>query len=80
MNEQETKAIEVAGLSFAYSKDSEKILNNLNLTVQSGEIISILGNSGSGKSTLLFCLNGIIPKLIKGIVSGDIKIYGKKCE
>ena len=78
VNEQETKAIEVAGLSFAYSEDSEKILNNLNLTVQSGEIVSILGNSGSGKSTLLFCLNGIIPKLIKGIVSGDIKIQWEK--
>ena len=48
MNEQETKAIEVAGLSFAYSEDSEKILNNLNLTVRRGEIVSILGNSGSG--------------------------------
>lgn len=74
---QEIKAIEIRGLNFAYSEDSEKILNNLNLVVQSGEIISILGSSGSGKSTLLFCLNGIIPKLIKGVKLGEVKIYEK---
>lgn len=74
---QEIKAIEIRGLNSAYSEDSEKILNNLNLVVQSGEIISVLGSSGSGKSTLLFCLNGIIPKLIKGVKLGEVKIYGK---
>ena len=74
---QETKAIEIKGLNFFYSESGEKILNNLNLTVQNGEIISILGSSGCGKSTLLFCLNGIVPKLIKGIISGDIQVYGK---
>lgn len=74
---QEIKAIEIRGLNFAYSEDSEKILNNLNLVVHSGEIISILGSSGSGKTTLLFCLNGIIPKLIKGVEFGEVKIYGK---
>lgn len=73
----ETKAIEINGLNFAYSETDEKILNNLNLIVQSGEIISILGSSGSGKSTFLFCLNGIIPKLINGVIFGDVKIYGK---
>lgn len=74
---QEIKAIEIKGLSFSYSEDGEKILNNLNLVVQSGEIVSILGGSGSGKSTLLFCLNGIIPKLIKGVIFGEVKTYGK---
>lgn len=73
----ETKAIEISGLEFAYSEGGEKVLNNLNLTVRSGEIISILGSSGSGKSTFLFCLNGIIPKLISGVMSGNVKIYEK---
>ncbi len=77
---QETKAIEINGLNFAYSEDSEKILNNLNLIVQNGEIVSVLGISGCGKSTLLFCLNGIIPKMIKGIISGSIKIFGKNID
>lgn len=74
---QEIKAIEINGLNFAYSAGGEKVLDNLNLVVQSGEIISILGSSGSGKSTFLFCLNGIIPKLISGVMSGNVKIYGK---
>lgn len=74
---QEIKAIEINGLNFAYLESGEKVLDNLNLVVWSGEIISILGSSGCGKSTLLFCLNGIIPKLIKGVISGSIKIYNK---
>lgn len=73
----EIKAIEINGLNFAYSESGKKVLDNLNLVVWSGEIISILGSSGCGKSTLLFCLNGIIPKLIKGVISGSIKIYNK---
>lgn len=38
---------------FKYKKNSPDILKDLNLSVKSGEIISILGKNGSGKSTLL---------------------------
>jgi ABC-type polar amino acid transport system ATPase subunit len=35
------------------------VLNGVNLTVQPGEVVSILGSSGSGKSTLIRCINGL---------------------
>lgn len=35
----------------------KKILNSINLEIQEGEILAIIGPSGSGKSTLLRCLN-----------------------
>lgn len=39
------------------SFDNEIILDNINLTINKGDIISIIGPSGAGKSTLLRCLN-----------------------
>ena len=35
------------------------VLDGVNLTVNQGEVVSILGSSGSGKSTLIRCINGL---------------------
>ena len=35
------------------------ILDNVNLTVKDGEILSIVGPSGAGKTTLLRCITGL---------------------
>jgi len=47
------------------------VLNNINLEVNQGEVISIIGPSGSGKSTLLRCLIGL-----EQLDSGSIEIEG----
>src|SRR5581483_12279063 len=41
--------------------ETRKLLDNINLAVEPGEFISLLGPSGSGKSTLMDCLNGRRP-------------------
>ncbi len=50
--------IEVSQVSFRYDADGPLILNNISLTVKSGEFLAIVGGSGSGKSTLLRLLLG----------------------
>lgn len=47
---------------------SETVLKDINLTIQSGEMVALLGPSGAGKSTLLRCLNGF-EQPTSGIVS-----------
>ena len=51
---------------------AKKILNNINLTVQKGEIAVFLGSSGVGKSTLLRILNNL-----ETVNSGTIALNGK---
>ena len=40
--------------------ENQNILENINLEVKKGEIISIIGPSGSGKSTLIRCMNHMV--------------------
>lgn len=47
------------------------VLRNLNLAIESGEVVSIIGPSGSGKSTLLRCLIGL-----ESIDQGQIEVEG----
>ena len=64
------KIIEIRNLDFAYT--NENILENINLTINKGEIISIVGPNGAGKSTLA--------KLMCGFIRpnrGEILIDGK---
>ena len=49
---------------------SAVVLDGVNLTVNPGEVVSILGSSGSGKSTLIRCINGL-EKLNSGRITVD---------
>ena len=51
--------IEIKNLSYMYNKN-DMILNDINLQIKDGEIISIIGKNGCGKSTLLKLIAGII--------------------
>ena len=49
--------VEVKGLRKSFG--SNEVLKGIDLSVQPGEVIAIIGKSGSGKSTLLRCINGL---------------------
>ncbi len=51
--------INIKGVYFSYVKD-RLILNDVNLSIKKGEIVSLLGPNGSGKTTLLKCINGML--------------------
>lgn len=52
--------LEVQNGSFGYPKQ-ENILSNINLTLNEGKILAVLGPNGIGKTTLLKCMVGLLP-------------------
>ena len=66
------ESVEVKELSFAYENTDTLILKNLNMQIQEGDFVCLLGQSGCGKSTLLRLLAGL-----EKPTNGEILIDGK---
>ena len=68
------RMIEVKGLGKKFGE--LKVLDDISLKVERGDVFGIVGNSGAGKSTLLRCLNGL-----EGYSEGSVKVMGQEvCE
>ena len=63
------KIIELKNLKKQYGDNV--VLKNINLHVDRGEVVSIIGPSGSGKSTILRCIVDL-----ESITSGEVLIEG----
>lgn len=67
-------ALKLANVTYQYNKDSQPALNNINLTIQAGEKVAILGKIGGGKSTLLKLLTGLYEQQQGNISLDDLDI------
>ena len=69
--------IKAKQLSKIYGSNNNKViaLNNVNLEINSGEFVSIIGPSGSGKSTLLHILSGLDNPTSGQVLLDDKDIY-----
>jgi len=64
--------IKIENLSHTYENRKEDAIKNINLHINKGESLVIIGSSGSGKSTLLKCINRLVePKSGKILINGE---------
>ena len=70
--------IELQDITFRY-KDSEQenSLQNINLSIPTGEVVLLCGKSGCGKTTITRLLNGLVPHFYEGNLSGKVLINGR---
>ncbi len=54
-----------------------EVLKGVDLDVEKGEVVSVIGGSGSGKSTLLYCINGIENIQQGRIIVDEIDVHAK---
>jgi peptide/nickel transport system ATP-binding protein len=78
MSEMKKPVLEVRNLSVTLPKgaDRELAVDNVNFTVNPGEIVCLVGESGSGKSVIAFTVMGLLAKALKPS-SGEILLEGE---
>lgn len=70
------ESIKLREVSFAFP-GKPRLLENINLTINKGEFVGIVGATSSGKSTLLQIMCGIIPHFTKGELTGTVELRGQ---
>lgn len=66
--------IEIKDLTFTYPGAEVPTLNRVELKIEKGDFIAIVGNNGCGKSTLCKVMNGLIPHFITGKFEGNVLV------
>lgn len=69
--------IQFKDFTFKYDVQAEPTLKAIDLTIEKGQKVLIVGASGSGKSTIGHCLNGINPNIHQGEKIGQLLIDGQ---
>ena len=69
-------SIEIKNLTYSYPGASAPTLKDINLEIEKGDFLAIVGNNGCGKSTLCKVMNGLIPHFITGEFQGDVLVGG----
>jgi len=69
--------IEINNLTYTYPMAKHPALRDINLTIQAGEFVAIVGANEAGKSTLCYAIAGFVPHFYRGEISGQVRVAGQ---
>jgi len=63
-------------VSYTYPRGEKPVFDRLNLSVKAGEFFALMGENGAGKTTFCKLINGIIPHITGGKLTGKVTVDG----
>jgi energy-coupling factor transporter ATP-binding protein EcfA2 len=64
------------GVRYRYPTSDRWVLDGIDLRINRGEFVGVIGSTGAGKSTLCLTLNGLIPHYAGGTLEGSVQVNG----
>jgi energy-coupling factor transporter ATPase len=68
----EDDRVSISEVTYTYPRQSSPTLREVNLHVQTGGVLAVMGPTGAGKTTLVSLLNGLIPQYFEGLIRGQV--------
>jgi energy-coupling factor transporter ATP-binding protein EcfA2 len=72
--------IEIKDFSWRYISADVNAIKNINLTIEEGKFVGVIGQNGAGKTSLAYAIDGLIPGQYHGIKEGVVKVNGVEVE
>src|SRR4051795_259037 len=67
-------ALSMASVTYRYAGSTAEALRGVNLAIEPGRVVGLVGANGAGKSTLCLCAVGLAPGVIGGALTGTVRI------
>src|SRR5512144_620013 len=71
-------AISIENLTFTYHGSEQPALRNIQVQIEAGQFIVLMGHGGAGKSTLCCSLNSLVPRFFRGKYLGRVLVNGEE--
>ncbi len=75
-----SNVIEINNYSWKYTNTRTPAIEGINLTIEEGSFVGIIGPNGSGKTTLAYSMDGLIPGQYNGVKKGTVEVFGTEVE
>lgn len=72
--------IEIKDFSWRYISADEPAVRHINLTIEEGKFVGVIGQNGAGKTSLAYAIDGLIPGQYHGIKEGFVNVLGTEVE
>lgn len=72
--------VQLRNVTYSYPVTSTQALRRVDLVIDEGEVVGVVGPSGSGKSTLCHVIAGFVPHFHGGTLEGDVVVDGVRSD